>query len=244
MVAAVPALFLAIVFLWPRGDRDRGRRVQASLLMGMSLAWVLLPHSVLDFRMHGISPIATGYPGCQVMALAGFPVQQISAHGGGGWWLATRIQPAGRSARSPSQLRRVVTWVLGSDGASSSAAVGPSSSGSVCCLPARVSLRVRDDGPLVGLVLRSQRAYLAAQLVGSGGEPRRTKPSREPKPSRRGSRVIDRDVGRTSGESISAAESQGPHSLQVGRRCRSLLHGREVVLLPGSAIRGESVAIR
>ena len=87
MVAAVPALFLAIVFLWPRGDRDRGRRVQASLLMGMSLAWVLLPHSVFDFRMHGIGPIATGYPGCQVMALAGFPVQQISAHGGGGWRL-------------------------------------------------------------------------------------------------------------------------------------------------------------
>ena len=97
MVAAVPALFLAVVLLWPRGDRDFGRRTQASLLVGMSLAWVLLPHSIFDFRIHGLSPIATGTPGCQVMALAGFPLQQISAHGGGGWRLGFSL-PSDRLA--------------------------------------------------------------------------------------------------------------------------------------------------
>ena len=86
MFAAVPALFLAIVLPLFR-EHDLGRRAHASLLMGTSLAWALLPHSILDFRDHGLASIATGVPGCQVMALGGFPIQQISAHGGGGWRL-------------------------------------------------------------------------------------------------------------------------------------------------------------
>lgn len=93
MHAAVPMLFLSIaIFFSQRAIDALERRVHASLLVGTAVAWAALPHSILDFRDCGRSPIATEVPGCQVMALAGFPIQHVSAHGGGGWRTAFHLQ--------------------------------------------------------------------------------------------------------------------------------------------------------
>lgn len=66
---------------------DLRRRVHLSLLLGTACAWVLLPHTVLDFAAQRMPGIATEIPGCQVMAYAGFPIRHVSANGHGGWRL-------------------------------------------------------------------------------------------------------------------------------------------------------------
>ena len=111
MELPVLVLFGGIVVLLPRADRDIKRRMHASLLVGTSLAWVLLPHSVFDFREQRLSPIATDIPGCQVMARAGFPIQQVSAHGGGGWRLGHHLPGDCLAHASNCLLLAVVIWV-------------------------------------------------------------------------------------------------------------------------------------
>jgi len=91
MVAAIPMLFCSVVVSLHRKDRDVLRRLHASMLIGTALAWVALPHSVFDFRDFNLQPIPTELVSCRVMAFVGFPIQQICAHGGGGWRLGHHL---------------------------------------------------------------------------------------------------------------------------------------------------------
>ena len=90
---AAPALWLLQFVLIARLDlqrEDRLVRAMTSLVVGFALAWLTLAACVLAFREHyelfrHWNP--TGVPGCQVMALLGFPIRAIGGHGGGGWRL-------------------------------------------------------------------------------------------------------------------------------------------------------------
>lgn len=112
MMAPVPVLLLTgMVVVMQRADLDTLRRAHAGMLVGTALAWVLLPHSIFDFREHGLGPIPTDIQGCQVMARAGFPIQQISAHGGGGWRLGYHLASDNLAHAGNCLILTVVSWL-------------------------------------------------------------------------------------------------------------------------------------
>lgn len=87
----VPLVWVLQFVVFPHVDlRWHVARIATSLQAGLALAWLTLAACVLDFREHHElyrhwNP--TGVPGCQVMALLGFPIRGIGGHGGGGWRL-------------------------------------------------------------------------------------------------------------------------------------------------------------
>ncbi|MEO6596246.1 MAG: hypothetical protein ABIP94_15975 [Planctomycetota bacterium] len=105
MATSVPARDLALT------------RTMASALLGVSAAWATMPLCIIDFRAHyylygHFNP--TGITGCQVMALAGFPIPGIAAHGGGGWRLGYHLgSDLAVHAANTAMLAAFVWWLLG-----------------------------------------------------------------------------------------------------------------------------------